>query len=82
MHVEDVCQAFLVASDAAPGVYDIGTGTTFSPHELALALTGSPLPDYAEFPNCAPQYVNEPLPNWRPRMDVLWYARSHTRQAA
>jgi nucleoside-diphosphate-sugar epimerase len=82
VHVEDICQAFLAASAAPPGVYDIGTGTTFSPHELALALTGCPLPDYVEFPNCAPRYVNQPLPGWRPRMDVLWYARSHTRQAA
>jgi len=82
VHVEDVFRAFMAAMDAPDGVYDVATKTTFSPHELALALTGQPLPDYAEFPNCAPRYMNQTLAGWQPRIDVLWYARSHTRQAA
>jgi hypothetical protein len=72
-----------MAATAAPvGTYDVATLSTLSPHELALAITGRVLPDYAEFPNCAPQYVNDRLPDWAPKMDVLFYTRSNVYQAA
>jgi len=82
VHVEDVYRAFVAAMLAPDGVYDVATRTTFSPHELVLAITGQPLPDFVEFPNCAPQYRNKVLPHWSPRIDVLWYARSYVKQAA
>lgn len=82
VHVEDVFAAFLAASTEPPGVYDVATYQTFSPHELVLAVTGEPLPNYEEFPNCAPQYVNDGLKTWAPRMDVLFYTRSHVNEKA
>jgi len=82
IHVEDVFRAYMAATAAPVGTYDVATGSTLSPHELALAVTGRVLPDYAEFPNCAPQYVNDRLPDWAPKMDVLFYTRSNVYQAA
>lgn len=78
VHVSDVFDAFLAATLAPSGVYDIATGTTFSPYELTLAVVGESLPDYREFPNCSPHYNNQKLANWNHKIDVLDYIRSHT----
>ena len=82
VHVSDVFTAFLAATWSPAGVYDIATGTTFSPYELTLAMVGQPLPDYEQFPNCAPNYDNQQLANWDHKLDVLFYMRSHIRQIA
>lgn len=82
VHVSDVFTAFLAATWSPAGVYDIATGTTFSPYELALAVVGESLPDYQEFPNCAPHYKNQQLANWNHKIDVLGHIRSHIRQVA
>lgn len=82
VHISDVFAAFLAATLAPVGVYDIATRTTFSPYELALAVVGEPLPDYQEFPNCAPHYENQQLPNWNHEIDVLGYINSRIRQFA
>lgn len=78
VHVSDVFDAFLAATWAPSGVYDVSTGTTFSPYELALAVVGESLPDYQEFPNCSPHYNNQRLANWNHKTDVLDYIRSQT----
>ncbi len=78
VHVKDVLAAFFAATWAPDGVYDIATGTTFSPYELTLAVVGESLPDYKEFPNCTPHYYNQKLANWDHKIDVLDYIRSHT----
>jgi nucleoside-diphosphate-sugar epimerase len=80
VHVSDVFAAFLAATWSPAGVYDIATGTTFSPHELTLAAVGESIPDYQEFPNCAPHYSNQHLANWDHKVDVLTYIRSRIRQ--
>ena len=80
VHVSDVFTAFLAATWSPAGVYDIATGTTFSPHELTLAVVGESLPDYKEFPNCAPHYKNQQLENWNHETDVLGYMSRHIRQ--
>jgi nucleoside-diphosphate-sugar epimerase len=76
VHVSDVFTAFLAATWSPAGVYDIATGTTFSPYELTLAVVGESLPDYQEFPNCAPQYDNQQLANWNYKVNVLSYIRT------
>ncbi len=78
VHVSDVFTAFLAATWSPSGVYDVSTGTTFSPYELALAVVGESLPDYQEFPNCSPHYNNQKLANWNHKTDVLDYIRSQT----
>lgn len=82
VHVSDVFNAFLIATLSPAGVYDIATGTTFSPYELALAVVGESLPDYQEFPNCAPKYDNQQLANWSHKISVLPYMQSHIKQMA
>jgi len=82
VHVSDVYTAFLAATWSPSGVYDIATGITFSPYELTLAAVGEPLPDYQEFPNCAPHYENQQLANWDHKIDVLDYIHSRIRQVA
>jgi nucleoside-diphosphate-sugar epimerase len=77
VHVSDVFTAFLAANESPAGVYDIATGTTFSPYELTISVVGESLPDYEEFPNCTPRYHNQKLPNWYHKIDVLDYVRSH-----
>ena len=76
VHVSDVFTALLAATWSPAGVYDIATGTTFSPYELALAVVGESLPDYQEFPNCAPHYANQQLTNWDHKVNVLTYIRT------
>ncbi len=82
VHVSDVFDAFLAATGSPAGVYDIATGTTFSPYELALSAIGESLPDYKEFPNCAPHYNNQKLANWNHKIDAIDYIHSHIRQVA
>jgi nucleoside-diphosphate-sugar epimerase len=80
IHVSDVFTAFLAATQSPAGVYDVATGTTFSPYELALAVVGESLPDDQEFPNCSPHYDNQRLENWDHKIDVLSYIRSNIKQ--
>lgn len=82
VHVDDVFEAFIAATLTTPGVYDVATYETFSPYELTLAVTGEPLPNYQESPNCAPVYANNGLKTWAPRMDVLFYTRAHVKKKA
>lgn len=82
VHVSDVFTAFLAATSSPSGVYDVATGTTFSPYELTLAVVGESLPDYEEFPNCFPHYKNQQLANWNHEIDVLGYIRNSVKQMA
>lgn len=82
VHVSDVFDAFLAATWSPAGVYDVATRTTFSPYELVLGMVGDSLPDYQEFPNCAPRYENQQLADWNPKVNVLEYIGSHIRRVA
>lgn len=82
VHVSDVFDAFLAVTWAPSGVYDVATGTTFSPYELTIGMVGESLPDYQEFPNCTPHYKNQKLSNWNHKVSVLTYIQSHIRQVA
>jgi len=69
IHVNDVARALIAALAAPRGVYAAATWQPISPKELAAQyeLTAN---DYPEYPTAIPCYPHEPVPSWRPLIDL------------
>ena len=75
IHVTDVALAHIQALNARPGIYELATGRTITPADLAH-LFDVTAPPYDEHPTAHPQYLHERLPNWEPTINVINHIKS------
>ena len=76
IHVTDVALAHIQGLDAQPGIYEIATGRTITPTDLA-GLFGIIAPEYDEHPTAHPQYVAPRLPGWEPTINLINHIKTH-----
>ena len=75
IHVNDVARALIAALAAPRGVYAAATWHPISPKDLA-AHYGLAANEYPEHPTAIPLYPHDPVPSWRPIIDLYEHIQS------